>query len=71
MLCGELGLYVAHAFSLWQDNNISSNVTQYVAMPVGIIKGALARMGYQATVTTEIVQLPQCKLSVKDIYSLL
>lgn len=50
---------------------ISSNVTQYVAMPVGIIKGALARMGYQATVTTEIVQLPQCKLSVKDIYSLL
>ena len=33
---------------------------QYVAMPAGIIKGALARMGYQATVTPDIPRLPQC-----------
>jgi Transport protein particle (TRAPP) component len=29
-------------------------------MPVGIIKGALARLGFQATVTSEITLLPQC-----------
>ena len=71
MLCGELGLYVAHAFAVLQENNNLFVITQYVAMPIGIIKGALARMGYQATVTTESVQLPQCKLSAKGIYSLL
>ena len=32
-------------------------------MPAGIIKGALARMGYQATVTPEITQLPACECS--------
>ncbi|KAL5534808.1 hypothetical protein ACEPAG_1272 [Sanghuangporus baumii] len=37
----------------------------YVAMPVGIIKGALARMGYQATVVPEIQHLPQCTFQVK------
>jgi len=37
----------------------------YVAMPAGIIKGALARMGFQTTVIPEIVQLPQCTFQVK------
>ncbi|KAH8111484.1 transport protein particle component [Phellopilus nigrolimitatus] len=37
----------------------------YVAMSAGIIKGALARMGYQATVVPEIQHLPQCTFQVK------
>ncbi|KAL0565073.1 hypothetical protein V5O48_016959 [Marasmius crinis-equi] len=38
----------------------------YVAMPAGIIKGALTRLGYQGvTVTPEINSLPQCTFQVK------
>lgn len=34
---------------------------QYVAMSAGIIKGALARLGFQAVVVPEIATLPQCE----------
>lgn len=34
---------------------------QYVAMPAGILRGALVRLGYQAAVVPEILNLPQCK----------
>ncbi|THU98836.1 transport protein particle component [Dendrothele bispora CBS 962.96] len=37
----------------------------YVAMPAGIIKGALQRLGYNAVVTPEINSLPQCTFQVK------
>ncbi|ESK86482.1 bet3 family protein [Moniliophthora roreri MCA 2997] len=38
----------------------------YVAMPAGIIKGVLSRLGYQGvTVTPEINSLPQCTFQVK------
>lgn len=37
-------------------------------MPAGIIKGALARMGFQTTVIPEIVQLPQCELPSRIVY---
>lgn len=37
-----------------------SYVRQYVALPAGIIKGALHRLGFQATVSPEITTLPQC-----------
>ncbi|KAI5122697.1 hypothetical protein M0805_009750 [Coniferiporia weirii] len=37
----------------------------YVAMSAGIIKGALARMGYQATVVPEVQHVPQCTFQVK------
>ncbi|KAG7090499.1 hypothetical protein E1B28_009612 [Marasmius oreades] len=38
----------------------------YTAMPAGIIKGALTRLGYQTvTVTPEINNLPQCTFQVK------
>lgn len=37
----------------------------YVAMPAGIVKGALVRLGLQAGVTPEIAQLPQCTFQVK------
>ncbi|KAF7314199.1 hypothetical protein MKEN_00892100 [Mycena kentingensis (nom. inval.)] len=37
----------------------------YVAMPAGIIRGALSRLGFQTTVTTEINALPQCTFQVK------
>ncbi|KAI0735763.1 transport protein particle component [Earliella scabrosa] len=37
----------------------------YVAMPAGIIRGALTRLGFQATVVPEITTLPQCTFQVK------
>ncbi|OCH94169.1 transport protein particle component [Obba rivulosa] len=37
----------------------------YVAMPAGIIKGALHRLGYQAAVVPEITSLPQCTFQLK------
>ncbi|RPD81509.1 transport protein particle component [Lentinus tigrinus ALCF2SS1-7] len=37
----------------------------YAAMPAGIIRGALSRLGFQATVTPEITALPQCTFQVK------
>ncbi|KAF8879927.1 NO signaling/Golgi transport ligand-binding domain-containing protein [Infundibulicybe gibba] len=37
----------------------------YVAMPAGIIKGALSRLGFHGTVTPEISSLPQCTFQVK------
>jgi len=37
----------------------------YVAMPGGIIRGALARIGFQAVVVPEVTQLPQCTFQVK------
>ncbi|KXN88039.1 Trafficking protein particle complex subunit 6B [Leucoagaricus sp. SymC.cos] len=37
----------------------------YAAMPAGIIKGALARLGYNGTVTPEITSLPQCTFQIK------
>ncbi|TFK81724.1 transport protein particle component [Polyporus arcularius HHB13444] len=37
----------------------------YAAMPAGIIRGALIRLGFQATVTPEITTLPQCTFQVK------
>jgi Transport protein particle (TRAPP) component len=35
-------------------------LVQYVAMPAGIIRGALARLGFQGTVVPEVTSLPQC-----------
>ncbi|KAF7299067.1 hypothetical protein MIND_00855000 [Mycena indigotica] len=37
----------------------------YAALPAGIIRGALSRIGYQTTVTPEITSLPQCTFQVK------
>ncbi|KAH9927414.1 transport protein particle component [Epithele typhae] len=37
----------------------------YAAMPAGIIRGALGRLGYQASVTPEVTTLPQCTFQVK------
>ncbi|KAI0078523.1 transport protein particle component [Panus rudis PR-1116 ss-1] len=37
----------------------------YVAMSGGIIRGALARLGFQAAVVPEISSLPQCTFQVK------
>lgn len=44
---------------------------QYVAMPAGVIKGALFRLGFQATVTPEIISLPQCVYQSVYPYSVL
>ncbi|KAJ6512205.1 TRAPP complex subunit trs33 [Mycena vitilis] len=38
---------------------------QYAAMPAGIIRGALSRLGFQTTVSPEITSLPQCTFQVK------
>ncbi|KIM47352.1 hypothetical protein M413DRAFT_440784 [Hebeloma cylindrosporum] len=37
----------------------------YTAMPAGIIRGALSRMGYVGTVVPEITSMPQCTFQVK------
>ncbi|KAH9850611.1 transport protein particle component [Lenzites betulinus] len=37
----------------------------YVAMPAGIIRGALARLGFQAVVVPEVTNVPQCTFQVK------
>jgi len=37
----------------------------YVAIPAGIIRGALSRLGLQGTVVPEITSLPQCTFQVK------
>ncbi|KAI0666187.1 transport protein particle component [Trametes maxima] len=37
----------------------------YVAMPAGIIRGALARLGFQPVVVPEVTNLPQCTFQVK------
>ncbi|KZP03565.1 transport protein particle component [Athelia psychrophila] len=37
----------------------------YVAMPAGIIRGALSRLGLQGTVVPEVTSLPQCTFQVK------
>nr|GAT60364.1 predicted protein [Mycena chlorophos] len=37
----------------------------YAAMPAGIIRGALSRLGHQTTVSPEITSLPQCTFQVK------
>jgi hypothetical protein len=35
-------------------------LVQYAALPAGIIRGALSRLGFQGTVVPEITSLPQC-----------
>lgn len=37
----------------------------YVALPAGIIRGALSRIGFQGTVVPEITTLPQCTFQIK------
>ncbi|KAI8983301.1 transport protein particle component [Trametes punicea] len=37
----------------------------YVAVPAGIIRGALARLGFQAVVVPEVTNLPQCTFQIK------
>ncbi|EIW86052.1 transport protein particle component [Coniophora puteana RWD-64-598 SS2] len=37
----------------------------YVALPAGIIRGSLGRLGLPGTVTTDITSLPQCTFHVK------
>ncbi|KAG9307951.1 NO signaling/Golgi transport ligand-binding domain-containing protein [Chiua virens] len=37
----------------------------YLALPAGLIRGALARIGLHGTVTTEITALPHCTFQIK------
>ncbi|KDR68823.1 hypothetical protein GALMADRAFT_78072 [Galerina marginata CBS 339.88] len=37
----------------------------YAAMPAGIIRGALSRLGYNGTVVPEITSMPQCTFQIK------
>lgn len=49
--------------SFAQLEQIYEFFTQYAALPAGIIKGALSRLGFQAVVVPEITTLPQCEQS--------
>ncbi|KAK7047223.1 hypothetical protein VNI00_006889 [Paramarasmius palmivorus] len=53
--------------SSWQGRpEATKRAKLYVAMPAGIIKGVLSRLGYQGvTVTPEVTSLPQCTFQVK------
>ena len=61
MPCEKLRLYVLLHVSL-----ITTNKAQYAAMPAGIIRGALTRLGLQAVVVPEITTLPQCTPNFKS-----
>ncbi|KAF8525084.1 TRAPP complex subunit trs33 [Hysterangium stoloniferum] len=37
----------------------------HTAFPAGLLRGALSRLGYQATVVAEITSLPQCTFQIK------
>ncbi|KIY72554.1 transport protein particle component [Cylindrobasidium torrendii FP15055 ss-10] len=52
--------------SSWKGrSDATTRARLYVALSAGIIRGALSRLGYNATVTTEITSLPQCTFQVK------
>ncbi|KAJ7212188.1 TRAPP complex subunit trs33, partial [Mycena pura] len=52
--------------SSWEGRADAINRAKlYAAIPAGIIRGALSRLGYQTTVTPEITSLPQCTFQVK------
>lgn len=39
--------------------------TRYVVFPCGLIRGALAALGVQCTVTSEVPKLPSCMFTIK------
>ncbi|KAF8324945.1 TRAPP complex subunit trs33 [Amanita rubescens] len=52
--------------SSWESREVAiKRAKTYAAIPTGIVRGALARLGYQSTVTAEITSLPQCTFQVK------
>ncbi|KIL57738.1 hypothetical protein M378DRAFT_200713 [Amanita muscaria Koide BX008] len=52
--------------SSWESREIAIKRAKiYAAMPIGIIRGALGRLGYTCTVSAEITSLPQCTFQVK------
>ncbi|KAI0932792.1 hypothetical protein AcW1_000187 [Taiwanofungus camphoratus] len=68
------GIYVLHdnnfkpisRLSSWEGRADSLKKAKlYVAMPAGILKGALARLGYHAVVVPEVAALPQCAFQLR------
>jgi len=52
--------------SSWESRaDATKRARLYAAMPAGIIRGALSRLGYVGTVVPEITSLPQCTFQVK------
>jgi len=52
--------------SSWQGRaDAMKKAKLYAALPAGIIRGALTRLGFQATVAPEITSMPQCTFQVK------
>ncbi|KAF8629002.1 hypothetical protein AX17_005858 [Amanita inopinata Kibby_2008] len=52
--------------SSWESRDAAiKRAKLYTAMPTGVIRGALARLGYHSTVTAEITSLPHCTFQVK------
>jgi len=52
--------------SSWESRaDATKRARLYAAMPAGIIRGALSRLGYICTVVPEITSLPQCTFQVK------
>ncbi|PCH33186.1 TRAPP complex subunit trs33 [Wolfiporia cocos MD-104 SS10] len=68
------GIYVLQDHSFKPISRISSyegraealrKAKLYIAMPVGILRGALIRLGYQAVVVAEVTNLPQCSFQLR------
>ncbi|CCL98938.1 uncharacterized protein FIBRA_00945 [Fibroporia radiculosa] len=52
--------------SSWEGRADALKKTKlYLAMPAGILKGALIRLGYQAAVVPEVTTLPQCSFQLR------
>ncbi|KAF8139764.1 NO signaling/Golgi transport ligand-binding domain-containing protein [Boletus edulis] len=52
--------------SSWQGRSEALKRAKiYVALPVGLIRGALSRIGFHGTVSTEITSLPHCTFQIK------
>ncbi|KAK0501798.1 TRAPP complex subunit trs33 [Armillaria luteobubalina] len=54
---------ITHLSSWRGREDALQQAKMYVALPAGIIKGALSRLGYNGSVAPEVISLPQCKLS--------
>ncbi|KAK0188380.1 TRAPP complex subunit trs33 [Armillaria mellea] len=52
---------ISHLSSWKGREDALQQAKMYVALPAGIIKGALSRLGYNGSVAPEVTSLPQCK----------
>jgi hypothetical protein len=60
---------VSHFSGLYMKFIQQSNGSQHLFFPAGIIRGALASLGIEATVQAETTELPQATFQIKTLQS--